>query len=271
MLASFSMRPDAASHGIFLASLIPRWGSSLPIPRLRELWPERRAIERFLTFASFAVHVLYRRDRAMNVSLNASVLASAGSGSSCRDDFNQLLQCAHHNHLLIHLLTSLYWRTRELENSLPLIINSRQLATAVDMSTQIDIKRTLQEKFGDESEFPSWTTPFIAAVGLLEELEDHVIDPNDLSNWIPPESRREGEGSRAGPTATEREMERIGEEVVTNLEAVSIDRILYVSAAEFHSRGRPSNFVMERSLFPSYGSPTSTSKSKTGPRQDHPR
>jgi hypothetical protein len=270
MSASVSTRPVAISRGIFLALLIPQWDSSLPTPSLRGLWPEPRAIERFLTSASFAVNVLPGRSRVQaRTVMNASVIRFRIMQAG-----RLRLQHLQFQDIKSFCCSQLYTGRRESsKHRYHCHQTTRQLvrSTAVDMSTQIDIKHTLQVQYVDESNFPNWTTPFINAVGLLEELEELEVDPNDLSNWIPPESRREGEGSRAGPTATEREMERIGEEVVTNLESVSIDDNSSRLLSEFHSRGRPSNSVTERSLFPSYGLPTFTSKSKTGPRQDHPR
>lgn len=118
------------------------------------------------------------------------------------------------------------------------------------MSLQINIRHTLLAKYGNESEFPNWTQPFIHAVGLLEALEDLEVDPDDRSNWIPPESRREGEGSRSGPTNTERQMERIGEEVVTSLESVSFDGISFCITILFPSSRQAIELSLEEIALP---------------------
>jgi hypothetical protein len=43
------------------------------------------------------------------------------------------------------------------------------------MSTQIDIRHALSERYGASTELPSWTRPFIQAVEILEKLDDEDI------------------------------------------------------------------------------------------------
>jgi hypothetical protein len=90
------------------------------------------------------------------------------------------------------------------------------------MSTQIDIKRTLAAKYGEEADFPSWTTPFIHAVGLLEKVEDQDIPPDLPAEMI---RRENGERFSAEIPAEEKELQRLEKEAVANLESVSINRM----------------------------------------------
>jgi hypothetical protein len=93
------------------------------------------------------------------------------------------------------------------------------------MSTQIDIKHALSAKYGAEADFPSWTTPFIHAVGLLEKLEEHVIPPQAPSKLVSRSTDLETGLKVKEISPVEEEMDRMEKEIVANLESVSIDGI----------------------------------------------
>lgn len=96
---------------------------------------------------------------------------------------------------------------------------------ATQINTQIDIRHVLSAKYGPEADFPSWTTPFIRAVGLLKELDDQDIPEEQPSETLRGSTDREG--ALAEPSTAEMEMERMEKEVVANLESVSICDILF--------------------------------------------
>jgi hypothetical protein len=89
------------------------------------------------------------------------------------------------------------------------------------MASKSDIEQTLTFKYGAESELPSWTKPFIHAVGLVEKLHYEVVPEEPPIQNIRDLMRRR---HAPGPSAAEREIERrrMREEVVANLESVSI-------------------------------------------------
>jgi hypothetical protein len=78
-----------------------------------------------------------------------------------------------------------------------------------------DIKETLSARYGAESDFPSWTTPFIHAVGVYEELEMAVRNRVRDRCWML-------DHPTADPLAVEKNIVRLGKEVVSDLSSVSI-------------------------------------------------
>jgi hypothetical protein len=80
-----------------------------------------------------------------------------------------------------------------------------------------DIKQTLSTRYGAESDFPTWTTPFIHAVGVFEELELAV----DFRDHQEPFLTLDFEDRDGEPSVTEKGIERMGKEIVEDLESVS--------------------------------------------------
>lgn len=78
-----------------------------------------------------------------------------------------------------------------------------------------DIKETLSARYGAESDFPTWTTPFIHAVGVFEELESAV-------KWRARDRCMMLDHPTADPFAVEKRIERLAKEVVSDLSSVSI-------------------------------------------------
>jgi hypothetical protein len=125
-----------------------------------------------------------------------------------------------------------------------------------------EVKYTFTARYGAESDVQSWTTPFVHAVGLFEELELAV----EFRNHKEPYLNLDFEDNVGERSVTEKGIERMGKEIVADLSSVSIGKICTRLAAYLYHVIRLLSSVMGRSLFRTSGWQLSLSEWKTGAR-----